>query len=485
MREDLISARNEHVQRLNSAGVNLYPTWEGHREKVSDVREKSGEFLESKKNLVIAGRLMGLRKHGGSAFVDVREASGQIQGWLKKDTVGDSYELLDSLDLGDIIKIEGTLTKTKAGELTIEAAKWELLSKSVLPLADTWSGLKDVETRARQRELDMIMNEETRNVFIKRAAILGALRDFLRNNGFMEVETPILQAIPGGTSAKPFSTHHNALDIDLSLRIAPELYLKKLVVGGIERVFEVGKSFRNEGVDKQHNPEFTMCEFYMAYANLDDLLELTQKLFEVLIKASGNEMKFEYQGKEIDFSYPWKQGSFVEMMKADTGIDVLKERDTQVYENFLKKNKMDLPEVRSIPVLVDTLYKEVIRKKTWNPLVVRDFPVWMEPLAKRNDNNPQLVQRGQLLAANMEIFKAFTELNDPKDQEERFKEQEKMREEGDPEAQRIDQTFLRALKYGLPPTAGWGMGIDRIVMLLTNQAHIRDVINFPLLKPEQ
>lgn len=484
MREDLVSARNEHVQRLNSAGLDLYPTWKGWRDSVSDVREHSDEFIESKKTVIIGGRLMGMRKHGGSAFVDVREASGQIQGWLKKDIIGDSYDLLDSLDLGDFIKVEGSVVKTKAGELTIEAQKWELLSKSVLPLADTWAGLKDVETRARQRELDLIMNEESRNVFIKRSAIIGALRDFLRENGFTEVETPILQAIPGGTSARPFKTHHNALDIELFLRIAPELYLKKLVVGGIERVFEIGKSFRNEGVDKQHNPEFTSCEFYMAYSNLDDLLELSQKLFEVMIRAAGNELKFEYQGKEIDFSYPWKQASFVEMMKKDTGIDVLKEERVGVYEEFLKKNGMDLPEVKSVPVLVDTLYKEVIRKKTWNPLVVRDFPVWMEPLAKRNDDNPQLVQRGQLLAANMEIFKAFTELNDPMDQEARFMEQERMREQGDPEAQRIDQTFLRALKYGLPPTAGWGMGIDRIVMLLTNQAHIRDVINFPLLKPE-
>ncbi len=485
MREDLILSRDEHIKRLQEAGVSLYPTWNKRSHNAAAVKEAADSLVATGTSVTVAGRLRAKRKHGGSTFIDLVDGSGKIQVLLRKNELGEEkYKLIEALDLGDFVAAEGSVMKTQAGEVTVSAKKWDLIAKSLAPLPDSWHGLKDVEIRARQRELDLLMNEETKKVFVTRTAIIQALREFLLRNNFSEVETPVLQSIAGGASARPFVTHHNALDLDLYLRISPELYLKRMLVGGFERVFEIARNFRNEGVDRQHNPEFTMCEFYMAYAKIDDLINFSEELFEHIFSAIGKESKITYQGQELNFARPWKQVSFVGIIEEATGINVLEEKDPQIYISFLQDKKIALPEAPTIPALVDTLFKEIVRKKTIQPVVVRDYPAFMQPLAKRYDDRPDLVQQAQLIAYGMELFKAYTELNDPIDQEARFKEQEKYREGGDEEAQRIDQAFLNALKIGLPPTAGWGMGIERLVMLLTDQSHIRDVITFPLLRPE-
>lgn len=485
MREDLVFAREEHIKRLEEVGFSLYPTWNGRTHTTEEIRQNSDKLINSKEKVVVAGRLSAKRKHGGSTFADIVDGVGKIQILIKRDLVGvENYSLIEALDVGDIVSFSGQIIKTIAGEITLQCLQWTLLAKSTTPLPDSWYGLKDVEKRARQRELDLIINDESKKTFVTRSKVIQALREFLLSNGFMEVETPVLQSIAGGTSARPFTTHHNALDIDLFLRISPELYLKRMVVGGFERVFEVARNFRNEGIDRQHNPEFTMCEFYMAYANIDDLISFTEKMYVAIFSAVGKTSKISYQGIELDFTAPWKQIYYVDEIKKETGIDVVQETNPKVYIDYLKKNNFDIPVTKTIPALVDTLFKEAVRKKITQPVIVRDFPTYMEPLAKRVEGNPNLVQRAQLVAMGAELFKAYTELNDPVDQESRFKEQEKYREAGDDEAQRIDQAFLDALKIGLPPTAGWGMGIDRLVMLLTNQSHIRDVITFPLMRPE-
>ncbi len=430
--------------------------------------------------------MLGKRSHGGSIFLDVVDQSGKIQGLVKRDRIGDDrYRLLDATDIGDIVALTGPVEKTRTGEHTVSVNSWALLTKARTPLPDTWAGLQDHETRARTRELDLIANASARLVLEIRSRVLSLLRRFFSERGFLEVETPTLQPIPGGATARPFTTHHNALDLDLFLRISPELYLKRLVVGGIERVFEVSRNFRNEGVDRQHNPEFTMCECYLAYARVDDLIPLTEELFRSFLGEIRGGLTIVYRGRQLDFTPPWPQIQFVAALKERTGIDVLHEKDPAVYRKVLERLGSSSPAARNLPALIDALYKETVRKEAWNPVLVRDFPVSLEPLAKRVEGSPALVQRVQLLVAGMELLKAYTELNDPVDQEQRFREQESLRAQGDFEAQRIDTVFLDALRIGLPPTAGWGLGVDRLTMILADQAHIRDVIAFPLFRPSR
>ena len=485
VREDLVAARDEHVRRFRDAKIPLYPTWSGRTHTAALIHEHITELIGQQDRVTIAGRLMARRTHGGSTFLDVHDGSGKVQVLFQENVLGaERYQLLAALDRGDILAVSGSAMKTASGEDTVAASDWALLTKSLLPLPDTWAGLQDVEIRARQRELDLLMNTETQEVFRARSVIIKTLREFLAAHGFTEVETPILQHIPGGASARPFITHHNALDLDLYLRVSPELYLKRLIVGGMERVFEIARNFRNEGVDRQHNPEFTMCEFYMAYATVEDLVPLTEQLFTTVLERVCGHQTRTYQGKTLDFTPPWKRVPFVAMVKETTGIDALTEERPEPYVRYLTQQGIRTPETDTVPSLLDTLYKEVIRKQSWDPVLVTDFPTIMEPLAKRQEGNSKLVQRIQLLAAGMELLKCYTELNDPVDQEQRLQEQERLRERGDEEAQRIDEAFLRALRIGLPPTAGWGLGVDRLTMLLTDSAHIRDVIAFPLLRPE-
>ncbi len=486
MAEDVLKAREEHARQLEEAGAGLFPTWKGRTHQSGDIRRDFDALSGSGEAVTVAGRIRSKRKHGGSQFIDLSDASGNIQVLMRRDAVGkEAYDLSLALDPGDIAAVKGKLIKTAAGEITVDAAEWRLLTKAFAPLPDSWYGLTNVEKRARQRELDLLINERTRETFRSLTRIISALRDFLAGERFEEIETPLLQPIHGGASARPFTTHHNAHDMDLYLRVSPELYHKRLIVGGYERVFEIGKQFRNEGVDRQHNPEFTSCEFYMAFADVEDLIPLSEKLMLALIAAAGKEPVFEYQGKKIDFSSPWKRAPLPELLKKETGIDITKEQDESAYAEFMKSRGIEIPHPANLPALVDTLYKELVRKKAWDPLIVTDFPTYMDPLAKARDDDPRTIQRIQLLAANMEIFKAYTELNDPWEQERRFAAQEAMRQGGDMEAQRVDKAFVEALRIGLPPTAGWGMGIDRVVMLLTDNAHIRDVIAFPLLRPEE
>jgi len=485
VREDLVTAREEHLRRFRDAHIPLYPTWHGRTHTASDIHQRVEELTKRGATVTVAGRLRAKRTHGGSTFLDLHDGSGKIQVLLQRNIVGDErYDLLDALDLGDILSASGAVWKTKAGEDTVAATSWILLAKSLSPLPDAWAGLQNGEVRARQRELDLLTNPDSREVFLTRSAIVRILREFLTERGFIEVETPILQPIPGGASARPFVTHHNTLDLDLTLRVSPELYLKRLVVGGMERVFEIAKNFRNEGVDRQHNPEFTMCELYMAYATVDDLIPLTEELLTTILTNVRGGLSFSYQGKPINFTPPWKQVRLGDALKEATGIDILTEQSPTPYLQYLQRQKITPPTTHTVPVLIDELYKEVLRKQSWDPVIVRDFPTSMEPLAKRREDHPGLVQRIQILAAGMELLKAYTELNDPADQEQRFSEQEQFRRHGDEEAQRIDRAFLLALRIGLPPTAGWGMGIDRLTMILTDRAHIRDVITFPLLRPE-
>lgn len=485
MRDDLITTREEHIKRLIDAQVSLYPTWNSRTHTADAVRNENETLISNKKTVTVAGRLSSKRKHGGSTFADIVDGSGKIQIMIRRDAVGaENYALIEALDLGDIVAFTGMVIKTQAGELTVQCEKWELLTKSMIPLPDSWSGLKNVEIRARQRELDLLINAESRKTFLTRSKIIQALREFLLRNDFLEVETPVLQSIAGGASARPFITHHNALDLDLFLRISPELYLKRWVVGGFERVFEVARNFRNEGIDRQHNPEFTMCEFYMAYANVENAIELSEKMFSAIFSAVGKGDTITYQGVELNFSAPWKQIRFIDAILEATGINVGNENNLAVYENYFSKNKIDYPEAKNIASYVDLLFKETVRKKIVQPTVVRDYPAYMKPLAKRYDNVPEVVQNFYLVVAGAELINSYTELNDPLDQEKRFKEQDQNRERGDQEAQGTDPAYLDALKIGLPPTAGWGMGIDRLTMLLTDQAHIRDVIAYPLMRPE-
>jgi lysyl-tRNA synthetase, class II len=484
VREDIVAAREAHLRQFRDAGMLAYPTWHGRTHSAADVHAQVKELVSRGTPVTVAGRLTGKRGHGGSTFLDLRDASGKVQVLLRKNVIGDaSYALTDALDLGDILAASGSVQKTKAGEDTVEASSWTLLAKSLLPLPDKKKGLRDVEQRARSRELDLIVNEDATRAFRVRHSLLTVLRSTLAEQGFVEVETPVLQPVPGGASARPFRTHHNALDLDLYLRVSPELYLKRLVVGGLERVYEIARNFRNEGIDRQHNPEFTMCELYMGYATVDDLLPLTESIITRACNATRGALAFSYSGKTIDFTPPWPQIRFAAAIKKEVGIDIRRATTPDPYLAALKKRKIAVPAVHSVPILLDELYREVVRKKIWDPVIVRDFPVEMEPLAKRHDADPTLVQRVQLIAAGMELLKAYTELNDPQDQEERFHEQESRRQEGDDEAQRTDSAFLGALRIGLPPTAGWGMGIDRLAMILADQSHIRDVIAFPLFRP--
>lgn len=485
MQRSIQDTYEEHANRLTEKGIKLYPTWSGRTHRTQDIRDTEEELIASKNDVTIAGRVYAIRSHGGSTFFDVHDISGKIQTLFRADALGKKpYDLLSQVDHGDIVSATGSVIKTKAGETTIDAKSWTMLAKSRLPLPDTWYGLRDVEKRARQRELDLLMNETSRNTFRMRCTIIETIRTFLRDRNFREVETPILQPIPGGTSARPFVTRHNALDIDLYLRISPELYLKRLIVGGEERVFEIARCFRNEGVDRSHNPEFTNCEFYMAYATMEDLISVTGELIHALLLATGNAETISYQGKKLKLAAPWKEVSVVKEMEKKTGINVLDEKDPKVYLSWMEKQGIPLPEITSLPSVLDAVYKEVIRKHVWDAIIVRDFPVAMEPLAKRSEDDPRIVQRFQLVAAGAELLKAYTELNDPVDQRDRFLEQEAFLKAGDDEAQRVDEAFLHALNIGLPPTAGWGMGVDRITMLLTDTANIRDVITFPLMRPK-
>jgi len=485
---DQYKIRKEKLARLIKKGIVPYPTKSEKKYSLNEILVKFSKFEQEKKKVIVAGRLRSIRLHGGSLFANLEDATAKMQIYLKRDKLGeDAYNLFkDNIDIGDFIQVSGSLFITKRGEKTILVDKYKLLAKSLLPLPEKWHGLSDVEIRYRKRYLDLIANPEVKMIFKKRSLIIKAIREFLDKHGFLEVETPILQPIPGGANARPFITHHNALGIDLYLRIAPELYLKRLIVGGFEKVYEISRCFRNEGIDYSHNPEFTQVEFYWAYADYNDLMKFTEKLLPYVIQAINSDLIIEYEGKKIDFNPPYPRISFADAFKKYAGFDLRKIKDDK--EELAKKAKklgLVLEKKMHRGAIIDEIFKKVIRKKIINPTFIIDYPVEISPLSKKIADNPEYTERFQLIVGGLELINAFSELNDPLDQEERFKAQEELRQKGDEEAQRIDEDFIEALAYGMPPTAGFGLGIDRLTALLTGQHNIKEVILFPTLRPKQ
>ena len=424
------------------------------------------------------------RDHGKSSFANLQDSEGQIQIYVRQNVVGaDLYEIYKILDVGDIAGVKGVVFRTRTGELTVLASEIELLSKSLRPLPEKWHGLQDKETRYRQRYADLIMNREVKDVFAKRTLIVQAIRDYLNAINFIEVETPVLQPIYGGANARPFITHHNTLDQTLYLRIANELYLKRLIVGGFDRVYEFSKDFRNEGMDRDHNPEFTMLELYQAYADYEDIMRLTEQLIAHTAKEVVGSTRITFQGEEISLEPPWRRLTMIESIGAETGIDVESLNDSALQDAALHAN-VDLDEVESRGETIAALFDTLVEPNLIQPTFISDYPIEVSPFAKKKRGDERFVERFEYFMVGMEMGNAFSELNDPIDQRERFIEQGKKFEAGDEEAFMVDEDYLRALEYGMPPTGGLGFGVDRLTMLLTDQRSIRDVIFFPQMRPE-
>jgi lysyl-tRNA synthetase class 2 len=452
--------------------------------------DKDAEALDAEAVTVsVAGRMMLKRVMGKASFATVQDATGRIQAYITRDAVGEEvYADFKKWDLGDIIAVEGVLMKTKTGELSIKATKIRMLTKSLRPMPDKFHGMADPEQKVRQRYVDLMMNEEARNRFMARSKAVAGIRDFMVQHGFLEVETPMLHPIPGGANAKPFVTHHNALDQEMYLRIAPELYLKRLIVGGFERVFEINRNFRNEGISVRHNPEFTMMEFYAAYWNYQDLMDYTEKLVrDAAMKAVGT-LECTYGGKPVDLAKPFERLTIPEaIVKFTDAGDNVTNRDWLT--NALKKLGMsedkDKLSSRSLASLQVFYFEEVVEEKLWNPTFIMEHPTEISPLARANDERPEVTERFELYITGREFGNGFSELNDAEDQAARFNAQVEAKDSGDDEAMYFDHDFVRALEYGMPPTGGCGIGIDRLLMLLTDSASIRDVILFPALRREQ
>ncbi|NIP33265.1 lysine--tRNA ligase [Candidatus Saccharibacteria bacterium] len=478
--------RREKLEKIIKSKIDPYPAKVERTHLVAEVLDNFKKLEKQKAEITLAGRLRTIRGHGGLVFAHLEDASGKIQVVMKKDELGaDKHKMFTNLiDPADFIEVKGKVFVTQKGEQSILANDFRIISKALLPLPEKWHGLQDIEKRYRQRYLDLIANPEVKEVFEKRAQIIEAIRQAFLDEDFLEVETPILQPIPGGATARPFITHHNTLDIDMYLRVAPELYLKRLIVGGYEKVFEIGRNFRNEGIDWQHNPEFTSCEFYWAYKDYQDVMDFTEKLISDVVKKVNGSMKVSFRDAEIDFTPPWPRKKFKDAIMDEIGLDIDKMSDKDLVKE-MKKLNIESDYKASRGKLLDDLYKDVVRAKIIQPTIIYDYPIEMEPLAKKCKDNPKYVQRFQPIVYGMELVKAYSELNDPDDQLARFEEQQKLREKGDEEAQMIDMDFVTALRHAMPPTTGWGMGIDRFVAILTNQLNLKDVILFPTLKPEK
>ena len=455
--------------------------------KSSEISAAEVEEAEKAQRFTIAGRIVQLRLMGKAAFAHILDSEGKIQVYLKSDAIGaDSFDEFKTIDIGDIVLCAGYAFITKTGEKSLHVESWRLLTKSLIPLPEKWHGLTDIESRYRYRYVDLIANPEVRDIFRKRAKIIAGVRNFLNDRGYLEVETPILNTIASGATAKPFATHHNALGCDMLLRIALELPLKKLIVGGLDRVYEIGRNFRNEGVSKKHNPEFTMLEFYQAYATYEDLMNLTEELICGLVQETAGQMKLQYGEQEIDFTAPWPRISMRDSIYEIGGVANSFDLDTvEGVVAAAAEHKVHLDESTDWGRSLEALWGELVEEKLINPTFITHHPFSISPLARQNQSDAKITDRFELIVGGMELANAFSELNDAIDQRNRFESQAKRRESGDEEAPEVDEDFLRALEYGMPPTAGEGIGIDRLVMLLTNSPSIRDVVLFPQLKPLQ
>ncbi|HPJ16950.1 MAG TPA: lysine--tRNA ligase [Candidatus Woesebacteria bacterium] len=478
---DLIQQRQEKLQKLKSLGLDPYP-------QPNLVNRDSTQVAKTKidQTTTVAGRLMLLRGHGKILFADLQDFSGKIQVFFEQNTLGEKMEQVKLFDIGDIVTVTGIVFKTTAGEITIRVSDFQILAKNLRPLPEKWHGLTDTEECYRQRYVDLIVNAESRQVFLTRTKILSSMRQFLDDHGFLEVETPILQPVYGGASAKPFITKHNELDQEMYLRISDELYLKRLVVGGFEKVYEVSRDFRNEGVSRFHNPEFTQIEFYYAYIDYQELMKFTEELIVDVVKKVKGNLQVVFQGKTLDFTPPFKKLSFKDAILEKTKIDI---DLIKTEADFLKsiqdsKLKLDLNGVVGLGAMFDALYKEYVRPYLEGPLFITDYPSEMIALAKRKPENPSKIASFQLIACGTELLKAYNELNDPKDQHDRWVDEETLAKKGAENAMQLDTDYLRALEYGMPPTSGWGMGIDRFTQFLTDSPTIKDVILFPAMRQE-
>ncbi|MEP6601154.1 MAG: lysine--tRNA ligase [Nitrospirota bacterium] len=497
---DQIEQRIKKLDRLRSLGIDPFGGKFTVKDSAPDIiaryTQATKEDLASTPVLVtLAGRVTALRRFGKAAFASIQDGPASLQVYLKKDVLSEpGFALAELLDIADWIGVSGPLFRTKTNELTVEVQQLTLLCKALRPLPEKWHGLTDIEMRYRHRYVDLIANPEVKNIFLLRSRIIQTIRAFLAARGFLEVETPMMQPIPGGATARPFVTHHNSLGVDLYLRVAPELYLKRLIVGGLTRVFEINRNFRNEGISTIHNPEFTMLEFYMAYADYHDLIELTEELITTLVNevnGQGTEAipyrpsLTEERTLTVSFTRPWKRITYRDAVREHLGAKPQEITDPAFILSQVKQHHCDLKGGESYWKLLSLLFEQLVEPTLINPTFITDFPVELSPLAKRNAADPELTDRFELFIAGREIANAFSELNDPLDQRKRFEAQVAQRAKGDLEAQQLDEDFLRALEHGMPPTAGEGIGIDRLVMLLTNQPSIRDVILFPQLRPEK
>lgn len=482
-------ARHDKMERLRSEGVDLFP----HKaeithtvyEVVSQFSSSSREALEKKKkSVVVPGRIVSIRRMGRALFFHISDSRAKLQAYLREDIVGKrNYLLFSLIDIGDIIKIEGVLFKTKTGELTVLASSYIFLAKSLHPLPEKWHGLQDIELRYRKRYLDLIMNPEVSKIFRLRSSMISQIRNFFDQRGYIEVETPMMQAIPGGALARPFKTYHNALGIDLYLRIAPELYLKRLTVGGFEKVYEINRNFRNEGISSEHNPEFTMLEFYQAYSDYHDLLDLTEELIHSLCQSLLGKEELTFGGEIISFKRPWRKIKFKEALVYYSGLAPSRFDNK---EEIVELASTLVPDKKTLTygMALDVIFDKYVKHNLIQPTFVVNPPVEVSPLAKFSRDNPDEAERFELIIGGMEIANAFSELTDPEEQQRRFEQQSEERKKGFEEAHWIDKDYIHALEYGLPPTAGEGIGIDRLMMIFADKKSIREVILFPLLKPK-
>ncbi len=472
--------RREKLQQLKQLSVDPYPQPNlSRKQTAAQARSSIGRTVQ------LAGRLMSLRGHGKILFADLIDRTGKIQVLFQSNALGEKlFSQVRLLDIGDIFTVKGKVIQTKAGEITVDAKNFQILAKNLRPLPEKWHGLKDIEERYRQRYVDLIVNPESRQVFLTRTKILTEIRQFLDRHGFIEVETPILQPIYGGASAKPFITRHNELDMDMYLRISDELYLKRLIVGGLEKVYEVSRDFRNEGVSRFHNPEFTQIEFYWAYVDYEELMRFTEKLLVHVLQKTKGSLKFEFQNIGLDFTPPFPRITFRQAILNRTSIDIDQIKTEDEFRKTLNthKIKLDLSGVVGLGAMFDQLYKEYVRPHLVGPVFITDYPSSMIALAKKKASEPSKIASFQLLACGTELLKAYNELNDPQDQHQRWLDEEDLAKKGSETAMQMDHDYIRALEYGMPPTAGWGMGIDRLTQFITNQSTIKDTILFPAMR---